>query len=293
MKPHGVIRIWSGMIKLISTCLLLATLASPARAAVDENSLLRGQWEQGHVLIGTAPPGSKAWFNERSLTVSPEGKFIFGLDRDDKGRGTLKLLLPGEKAPVLIRHAITEREYQVQRIDGLPEGKVNPPKSALARIARDAATLKAARKRDSDLDGFAQAMQWPLTGRISGAWGNQRILNGVPKSPHAGTDIAVPTGTPVAAPADGVVSVASPDMYYTGGTLMIDHGHGLQSMLIHLSKLKVKKGDTVKQGQIVAESGMTGRATGPHLHWAMFWFDARVDAQTMVPPMPEGAGAKP
>ena len=271
---------------VVGWIVLVLLFSLPARAEVDGSSLLHGDWTQGHVVLGHAPPGSRAWFNGRSLSVSAAGDFVFGLDRDAKGEATLKLLLPGEKTPVLVRRDVATREYQVQRIDGLPEAKVNPPKSALAQITRDAATLKAARQRDSALDGFVQPIEWPLHGRISGSWGNQRILNGVPKSPHSGTDIAVPTGTPVAAPADGVVSVAAPDMYYTGGTLMIDHGHGLQSMLIHLSKLEVKKGDVVKQGQIVAESGMTGRATGPHLHWAMFWFDARIDPQTLVPPMP-------
>ncbi|HVT36369.1 MAG TPA: M23 family metallopeptidase [Nevskiaceae bacterium] len=269
--------------------LLLPVLAQPA-----DELMLKGDWTEGHVVLGHAPPGTRAWFNGRALSVSDTGAFIFGLDRDARGSATLKLQLPGEKEPQLIRRDVATREYQVQRIDGLPESKVNPPPSAMKQIERDAAILKAARKRDTAFNGFDQDMQWPLTGRITGSWGNQRILNGVPKSPHAGTDIAVPVGTPVAAPADGVVSVADPDMYYTGGTLMIDHGHGLQSMLIHLSRLKVKKGDVVRRGQIVAESGMTGRATGPHLHWGMFWFDARIDPQTLVPPMPvQEKGATP
>jgi murein DD-endopeptidase MepM/ murein hydrolase activator NlpD len=130
---------------------------------------------------------------------------------------------------------------------------------------------------------------WPVTGRISGVYGSQRILNGKPKRPHYGVDIAAPTGTPVKAPADGVVSLVHNDMFYSGGTLIVDHGHGLSTTYMHLHKILVKKGQRVKQGDVIAQVGATGRVTGPHLHWGMNWFDTRLDPSLLVPPMPKPA----
>ncbi len=246
---------------------------------------LRGDWRQGQLVIGHTEPGVQVSFNGRKLRLTPEGDFVFGLDRDEKANAELRLKLP-DGTEELHRYDVAKQEWQVQRIDGLPPAKVNPPVKALARIKREQALLRAARERDSDLTGFLQPFVWPATGVISGAFGRQRILNGEPKSPHYGVDIAMPVGTRVIAPADGVVSLAAKNFYFTGGTLMIDHGHGVYSILVHLSKLLVKQGQKVKQGQLVALSGMTGRATGPHLHWGIGWFDAKIDAATLVPAMP-------
>lgn len=247
---------------------------------------LRGDWQQGAVLFGTAPAGAKVWFNGRLLRLSADGGFVFGLDRDAPAEAELKLQLPGEPIPQTYRYPVAKRTYDVQRINGLPPKMVTPPPEVLARIKEDQRAAAAARKHDSELGGFAQDFIWPCTGRISGVFGSQRILNGEAKQPHYGVDVAVPTGTEVRAPADGVIVLASPDMYFTGGTLMIDHGHGLMSAFLHLSRLDVKLGQSVSRGDIVALSGMTGRATGPHLDWRMNWFDARIDAQRLVPPMP-------
>jgi len=174
----------------------------------------------------------------------------------------------------------------VQRIDGLPPAQVNPPPETEARIAHDQVLIVAAHARDTERGDFLQHFQWPASGRVSGIFGSQRILNGTPKAPHYGVDVAVPIGTPVHAPIGGVVSLAEADLYFTGGTLIIDHGHGVSSVLVHLSKLDVKVGDEVQQGEVVAHSGMTGRATGPHLHWGVYWFGQHIDPQTLVPPMP-------
>ncbi|MBV8062476.1 MAG: M23 family metallopeptidase, partial [Nevskia sp.] len=160
---------------------------------------------------------------------------------------------------------------------------VNPPPETERRIADEAALIKAAHERDSAIDDFEQPFMWPCQGRVSGVFGSQRILNGTPKQPHYGVDLAVPTGTPVLAPAGGVVALAQPDLYFTGGTLIIDHGHGLSSVLVHLSRLLVQPGQRVERGQRIALSGMTGRATGPHLHWGVYWFGAHLDAQRLVP----------
>ena len=264
---------------------LSLALLSGFVAAADEPYMLNGDWEQGSVLIGTTTPGAKVKFNGRSLLVSPQGRFVFGLDRDEKPTAELRIQLPGSKEAVE-EHAVAKREWDIQPIDGLPPKFVNPPPETAARIAREQAKLGAVKKHDTAREDFATPFIWPATGRISGVFGSQRILNGTPKSPHYGVDVAVPIGTEVVAPAGGIVSLAERDLYFTGGTIILDHGHGLQSILVHLSKVLVKPGDAVKQGQLIAESGMTGRATGPHLHWGLYWFDEHVDAQKFTGPMP-------
>lgn len=277
------------MTRLLALC-VCAGLSSCASAAPGVPASvpveLRGEWAQGSVIFGTAAPGSTASFNGRPLRVSPEGLFIVGLDRDEPPKALLVVAHPGI-ATFRREFDVAVRAYDIQRLDGLPDAQVNPPPEALARIALDLAQVRAARTRDSDRADFARGFIWPIVGRVSGVFGSQRILNGQPKQPHYGVDVAVPVGTPVRAPASGVVSLAVPDMYYTGGTLMIDHGHGLTSTLMHLNKLLVQAGDEVQQGQVVAESGMTGRATGPHLDWRVSWFDSRVDAQLLAGPMPQ------
>lgn len=248
---------------------------------------LKGDWRQGSLLLGKAAPGAQVWFNGRKLNLTSQGDFVFGLDRDEKSRAEIKFQVSARAKPQVFRYAVAKRKYDVQNITGLPQAMVTPTPEIEARIAQDQHKITAARNQETAQEGFVQPFVWPCEGRISGIFGSQRILNGVPKQPHYAVDVAVPIGTPVKAPADGIVSLAEPDFYLTGGTLMIDHGHGLVSTMIHLSKLLVKAGDSIKQGQLVAESGMTGRATGPHLHWGVSWFNARVDAQLLVPPMPD------
>jgi murein DD-endopeptidase MepM/ murein hydrolase activator NlpD len=265
---------------------LVAALVACTALAKTRGPELKGSWVQGGVVIGQVTPGTQVRFNGEAIRVAADGHFLVAFGRDAEPRAELALRAPsGKEAKYKFR--IAKRKYDVQRIEGLPEAKVTPPPEALPRIEQDMALAKAARLRDTERTDFAQPFIWPVVGRISGSWGNQRILNGVPKQPHFGVDIAVPTGTPVRAPAGGIVSLAEPDMYYSGGTIMLDHGLGLSSQFMHLSKLLVKPGDEVKQGQVIAESGMTGRATGPHLHWGMTWFDVRLDAAQLAGPMPE------
>ncbi len=246
---------------------------------------LKGEWRQGSILRGSVPAGTRIWFNDRALQLTSGGAFVFGLDRDEPAEAELRIQWPGEAVAQTHRYAVAKREYQIQRLEGLPPKMVNPPAAVTARIKADQRQVAAARARETAIADFAEDFIWPCLGRISGVFGSQRILNGQPKQPHYGVDVAVPTGTPVRAPAGGVVSLAHPDMYYTGGTLMIDHGYGLSSAFLHLSKLTVEEGQVVRQGDIVALSGATGRVTGPHLDWRMNWFDARVDAELLVPPM--------
>lgn len=266
---------------------LLAMLVH-ADEGLPAGVLLSGKWTQGGVLIGQAPPGTRVWFEGRALRVSEDGRFVFGLHRDAKSQASWKIQLPGEPAPKLLTHAVEQRSYKIQRIDGLPGKMVTPPAAVLARIRRDQQQVAKAKAIDSALNGFAETFIWPCIGPISGVYGSQRILNGVPKQPHYGVDVAMPVGTPVVAPASGVVTLAEADMYYTGGTIMIDHGHGLSSVLMHLSKVLVKVGQQVQQGDEIAAVGATGRVTGAHLDWRMNWFDARIDPQLLVPPMPAG-----
>lgn len=270
--------------------LLAALLLLGAVARAGEAVQLRGDWEQGALIFGQAAPGSRVLFKNKPVRVAADGRFVIGLDRDEASPVELSVQPPGG-APQLLRHAVKTRRYDVQRLDGLPQDKVTPPAALRARIEREAAKVRRARMQDSDRLDFLQPFVWPCSGRISGVFGSQRILNGEPRQPHYGVDIAVPAGTPVKAPAGGIVALAERDLYYTGGTVLIDHGHGLVSAFLHLSRLTVKVGDAVRQGEVIALSGATGRATGPHLDWRISWLDARVDAQRLVPPMPRAAGA--
>jgi murein DD-endopeptidase MepM/ murein hydrolase activator NlpD len=257
-----------------------ATPAAPAQAE------LRGEWRQGNVIFGRAAPGSTVSFKGRPVRVAEDGRFVIGLDRDEAPQVELVVARTGV-ATDRRRFKVEPRSYDIQRIDGLPPSQVTPPPEAQKRIAQDYAQVRAARLRDTARTEVFEGFIWPAIGRISGVYGSQRILNGVPKQPHFGVDVAAPVGTPVRAPAGGVVTLAAADMYYTGGTLMIDHGHGLSSAFLHLHKLHVKEGQEVRQGDLIGEIGATGRASGPHLDWRVNWLDARVDAQRLVGPMPE------
>ena len=246
---------------------------------------LEGRLEQGALVIGKTEPGARVFQDGEAVPVSPEGDFVIGFEREAPPVSRLEVELPDGRK--LVRELKVERrEYAIQRIDGLPPAKVTPRKKAdLERIRRDVAQTKKARSLVDDRTDYLAGFQWPAQGRISGVYGSQRVLNGKPKRPHYGVDIAGPVGKPVRAPADGIVTLAHPDMFYSGGTLIMDHGQGLSSSFLHLSRILVKEGERVKKGQIVAEMGATGRVTGPHLDWRMNLRGKRLDPQTVVPPM--------
>ena len=247
---------------------------------------LRGEWQQGAVIIGRVDPGVSVEYKGKLLRLSPNGEFVIGLGRD---AGAKAIVATIDKDGIRKRHtfAVKPRTYNIQRVTGVPQKTVEPDPEQVERARREAQMAAEARKQDLPLSFFAKPFQWPLTGRISGVYGSQRVYNGVPGSPHYGVDIARPTGTLVIAPAGGKVTLVHPDMFYSGGTLIIDHGHGLSSTFIHLSEILVKKGDDITQGQPIAKVGQTGRSTGPHLDWRMNWFEERVDPQLLVGPMPE------
>jgi murein DD-endopeptidase MepM/ murein hydrolase activator NlpD len=231
---------------------------------------------QGAMVVGKVPTGSKVRYRNRELRITPYGSVVFGVGRDDAGPLQVQVQAPNAPARE-IAIAVIPRDWPVERINGVPPATVNPPKAIAKRIEREQARVVAARARDDARTGFAQTFAWPVQGRISGRFGNQRVYNGTPKSPHSGMDIAAANGTPVKAPADGMVSFADPGLYLTGGTMVLDHGHGISSNFLHLSRIDAKVGDVVKQGDVIGAVGATGRATGPHLHWGMNWFDTRID----------------
>lgn len=228
------------------------------------------------MVIGKVPPGSRVEYNGRVLRVTDYGTVVFGVGRDASDAVNVRVTPPGASAR-FERVNITPRDWPIERVDGVPPKTVSPPPAIARRISREQAQVSRARRTSTDDIGFAEHFVWPVKGRISGRFGNQRVYNGTPGSAHSGMDIAVATGTPVAAPASGVVVLAEPDLYLTGGTLLIDHGHGIGSNFLHLSELDVAVGDRVEQGQMIGKVGSTGRATGPHLHWGMTWYSVRID----------------
>lgn len=250
---------------------------------------LEGELIQGGLVRGQVAPGSAVWLDGRDLRVSADGWFVFGFGRDAAPRAELVVRHPDGRED---RRAldVAARTYEVQRVDGLPPRQVTPSEEDLVRIRAEAKLIEAAKARDSEGLGFTQEARWPALGPISGIYGSQRILNGEPRSPHRGVDVAAPAGAPVGAMARGVVSLAEPDLYFTGGTVMVDHGHGLHSIYVHLQDVLVEVGQDVAQGAPLGTVGATGRATGPHLHWGIYWFDEAVDPALLVGPMPDSLG---
>lgn len=271
---------------VIRVLLSAAALLLAAAAAQAAELTLDGQFTQGGLVFGRSLPGATASLDGEALRMTPDGRFIFGFGRDAAPKATLTVTEPG--GAVITRELeVAQREYRIQRIDGIKKDYVSPPKEVLDRIHADAAAAAKARAADRAETNFDSGFIWPATGPISGVYGSQRILNGEPRQPHFGVDVAGPVGTPVKAPADGVVTLAHPDMYFSGATLIIDHGHSLSSSFLHLSKILVKEGQRVKQGEVVALMGKSGRVTGPHLDWRMNWRGERIDPALLVPPMPK------
>jgi len=243
---------------------------------IDNRIVFPASASQGAMVIGKVPAGSTVHYAGRDLRVSGYGSVVFGIGRDEKGPLRVQVRRPdGSSETAAI--AVTARDWPLERVDGVPPKTVNPPPAIAERIAREQARVTEARRRDDARTDFTQTFAWPVQGRISGRFGNARVYNGQPGAGHSGMDIAVPAGTPVKAPAAGVVTFADPDLYLTGGTVVLDHGYGISSNFLHLSRIDVKVGDRIGQGQVIAAVGATGRATGPHLHWGMNWFDVRID----------------
>ena len=249
------------------------------------NVVLNGKFTQGALLRGQAPAGAKVTLNGETVQTNKDGKFVVGFEREAPLHQTLVVKLDnGQKWQRDI--TLEKREYNIQRIDGLEQKMVSPPAEVTARIKQDNINVANARSGNTDLDALFTRFEWPAKGVISGVYGSQRILNGVPKWPHYGLDIANETGTPVYAPVDGVVTMAD-DLYYSGNTLILDHGMRVFSTFLHMDTITVEVGETVKQGEQIGTIGSTGRSTGPHLDWRINLGNTRLDPQTIISGSPE------
>ncbi len=255
---------------LISLIFLLITTSSFAVT-------FEGKFIQGSFILGKTEPGSEVFIDKQKVKVTSDGYFAFGLGRDRKNDVVITI---NEKKIV---KKVFKREYRIQRIDGLEEEKVTPPEEVYERIKRENKWIGEARAINSDLTFFRNKFAIPVENAIiTGVYGSQRILNGKPKWPHYGLDFAADEGTKIKAMLDGTVTLAEPDLFYTGGTLIFDHGHGISTLYMHMEKILVKKGQKIKQGDIIGTVGSTGRATGAHLDVRLNWFQIRLDPATVL-----------
>ena len=236
-----------------------------------------GKFMQGSFILGKTEAGSEVFIDKKKVKVSSDGYFAFGLGRDRKN----DVVITVNKKKIVKK--VFKREYKIQRIDGLEEKKVTPPEEVYERIKRENKWIGEARAINSDLVFFKNKFINPLENAIvTGVYGSQRILNGKPKWPHYGIDFAAQEGTEIKAMLDGVVTLAEPDLFYTGGTLIFDHGHGISTLYMHMKTLMVKKGQKVKQGEVIGTVGSTGRSTGAHLDVRLNWFQTRLDPATVL-----------
>ena len=257
--------------------LLLIIFISSSAFAID----FEGKFRQGHFIIGKTEPKSKIWIDKKPVKVSTDGFFVFGIDRDRKYDVIITKMNGGKKEKIIKK--IQKREYKIQRIDGLPEKKVTPPKEVYDRIKKENKIISDARSINSNLTFFKNKFIPPLEKAIiTGVYGSQRILNGKPKWPHYGIDFAAKEGTKIKAMLDGTATMVEADLFYTGGTLIFDHGHGISTLYMHMQKIYVKKGQKVKQGEIIGTVGSTGRSTGAHLDVRLNWFGTRLDPMTVL-----------
>jgi murein DD-endopeptidase MepM/ murein hydrolase activator NlpD len=268
------------------TLAILILVACPWAGAVLADVLLQGEPVQGGLIFGKADPGSQATLDGRQLIISAQGNFVIGFDRDETGQRELIVSAPDQPAEV-VNLDVVPREFALERVDGLPPKTIHPDPEAEQRIRDEAAMVNAARSLRDPQTWYLTGFAWPASGRISGVYGSQRILNGEPGRPHYGLDIAADVGSPVFAPADGVITLVHDGMYFSGGTLILDHGQGLSSSFLHLSKILAETGAKVRQGDLIALVGATGRASGPHLDWRMNWLDRRVDPQLLLVDVPQ------
>ena len=240
-----------------------------------------GKFIQGHFIIGKTDPSSKVKIDKKQIKVSKDGYFAFGLDRDRKY--DVVITIEKDEVKEKITKRVQKRKYNIQKIDGLEEKKVTPPEEVYERIKKENKLIAKARAIDSDLNFFKDKFIVPVEDAIiTGVYGSQRILNGIPKWPHYGLDFAQNEGTPVKAMINGTVTLAERDLYYSGGTLIFDHGHGISTLYMHLHEIFVKKGQKINQGDIIGTVGSTGRATGPHLDVRLNWFGTRLDPATVL-----------
>lgn len=245
---------------------------------------MSGAAVQGGLVIGRAPQGTRSVFlDDTALEFSPDGFFLIGFDRDAAVQARLVFVrADGSKLEYSI--AVAPGNWRIENVAANITGGAKSSAEFQARRSAELARIAVARAVRSDSAGWRQTFVPPISGRISGLFGAQRIYNGTPSSYHNGMDIAAPQGQDFVAPADGIVTLAAADAFaLEGHLLMIDHGMGLNSAFLHASELLVKEGDLVRQGQVIGRVGATGRATGPHVHWGMKWNSARIDPKLLLP----------
>ena len=286
IKKKIIENLQNNLIKVLFILFIFKLNPSVAKETItlDYNNtkvFLEGDFIQGGLVKGKTDNNISLKFKKRLLRKTPKGLFVIGFGRDHPQTANLSLKINQKWITKNIN--IKKRVYKTQIINGLEKKMVTPPKSFYDRIIRENKVIKEIRNLDSDIDFIFQKLNWPAKGIISGVFGSQRILNGKPKRPHYGIDIAAKKGTSVIAPIESIVRMAEKDLYYTGGTIMLDHGHGVTSVYSHLSLINVNVGDKVKKGQKIGEIGSTGRSTGPHLDWRINWFLERLDPALLVP----------
>jgi murein DD-endopeptidase MepM/ murein hydrolase activator NlpD len=271
---------------IFSFSLVLALLGiSAAALSVEPVVEWLGTWQQGGLLLGQVEPGATVIYQGEIIKTTAEGQFLVGFGRNSPARSTF-VITDTEGVAAEAEYDIVPRSYPIQKVEGVPQRTVQPPAGQLQRIRSDSALVVEARRLVTDKTDFLAGFIKPLEGPITGVYGSQRFYNGVPKSPHYGLDYAAPKGTIVKAPAAGIVRLAHDDLFYSGGTLIIDHGHGLSSSFLHHSEILVLAGRRVERGDAIARVGSTGRATGPHLDWRMNWLNQRVDPALVLESFP-------
>jgi murein DD-endopeptidase MepM/ murein hydrolase activator NlpD len=263
--------------KIINKLLLFLIIFTSTQLNAVE---FKGKFLQGHYIVGITDPAAQIIIGKKKIKVSKEGYFVFGIDRDRKFDLTITIIKDGKKEKIIKK--VLKRKYNIQRIDGLEESKVTPPESVYKRIKEENNKIGEARAIDSDLSFFKDQFIMPVDGIISGVYGSQRILNGKPKWPHYGIDIAAKKGTMIKSSGSGIVTMAEDDLYYTGGTIIMDHGHGISTIYSHLETVLVSIGDKINKGDIIGTVGSTGRSTGPHLDFRVNWFQTRLDPMSVL-----------
>jgi murein DD-endopeptidase MepM/ murein hydrolase activator NlpD len=260
-------------------CLVFTTTISASEKA--PSVILSGSKTQGGLLIGLVEPDAKAYLGEEQIKVAENGVIVLGFGRDAELAQSLTIISASGKKHIEAIN-LEKQAYKIQRVNGISKKIMNPNKKNQKRSRADAALVRKARETDSVRQDFLAGFIQPVDGPVTGVYGSQRFYNGQPKRPHFGVDYAAPVGTPVMAPASGKVTMTHNDMFYSGGTLMVDHGLGVSSTFLHLSKILVKEGEEVEQGDIIALVGKSGRATGAHLDWRINWFKVRIDPQKVL-----------
>lgn len=276
---YSIQRWFAGYLLAAASVLSGAVAAEPAKLTVN--------LAPGNLVYGQVVPGSQVWLDDAPVRVDSGGRFALGFGRDAKREHTLRVEGPdGMVTSQTIE--LKSRDYNVQRIEGVPSRTVTPSEEHLARIRAEAQKVREARAVVSDREDFLGPYIWPARGRISGIYGSQRVYNGKPRRPHYGVDIAAPRGAPVVAPAAGTVTLAESDLFFSGGTVILDHGFGVSSTFLHMDAVDVQVGQDIEQGERIGKVGSTGRSTGPHLDWRMNWYDERVDPVSVAPPLVDG-----